>query len=289
MKEELKLENGNIAVCIVFFNKTEQTVETIDSFARSRLPVYVLNNGSAVAAAEAVRGHCLTYHNVKYAESLENVGCGGGRNILAKQAKEEWLFFVDNDITVCGDCWLENLQRHIRHSSGIDAFVPRIRNVWDNTWVRPVRLAIRAGRGVFLDLSSEFSNVFPGGGSVVNRGTLERLGYYDPDLMAFEDFEIALRAIVTGRELCVKHIQDIELAHDHRVVRTPEDYQAVKIRYNVDRVGRAHDKVEKVYGVSFDKNYEEWLQKQIKDMTEPGRTNSVLVRVISRVRRGLRL
>lgn len=283
------MEKFGIAVCIVFLNKAEQTVETIDSFARSGLPVYVLNNGSAATATEAVKGHCLTYPNVKYLESRENVGCGGGRNILAKQAEEEWLFFVDNDITISGDFWVENLQKHISHSRDIDAFVPRIRNTWDNTWVRPVRLMIQDGKALFLDLSSEFTNVFPGGGSVLNRMTLERLGYYDAELMAFEDFEVALRAIVNGRELCVKHIQDIELLHDHRVVHTLEDNQAVRIRYDIDRVGKAHDKVERIYGVSFDKNYAEWLQQQIKDMTEPHRRNPVWEKVISQVKKGLRL
>jgi GT2 family glycosyltransferase len=288
LKEGLQTGNGSLAVCVVFLNKAQQTAETIDSFAGSGLPVYVLNNGSAAIAAESVKGHCLAYPNVKYIESRENVGCGGGRNILAKQAEEEWLFFVDNDITICSDCWLKNLQTHIRHSRDIDAFVPRIRNAWDNTWVRQVRLVIEDGKGLFLDLRSEFTNVFPGGGSVVNRRTLERLGYYDEELMAFEDFEIALRAIVNGRELCVKHTQDIELVHDHRVVRSPEDHQAVTIRYDVERVGKAHDRIERVYGVSFDKNYAGWLQKQIRDMTEPRRTKAVWESVLSGLLKRLR-
>jgi GT2 family glycosyltransferase len=283
------METPSIAICIVFFNKAEQTVGTIGRFAKSGLPVYVLNNGSAASAATTVKDHCLIYPNVKYFESQENTGPSGGRNILAKQAEEEWLFFVDNDVTVSGDYWLENLQKHICHSRDIDAFVPRIRNIWENTWVRPVRLVIREGKALYLDLTSEFTNIFPGGGSVVNRMTLERLGYYDAELMAFEDFEFALRAIVNGRELCVKHIQDIELLHEHRVVHTPEDNQAVRIRYDVGRVGKAHDKVERIYGVSFDKNYAEWLQKQIKDMTEPHKRNSAWEKAITQVKKGLQL
>ncbi|MDD1777278.1 MAG: glycosyltransferase [Candidatus Helarchaeota archaeon] len=263
------MEPASIAVCIVFFNKAEQTAETIDCFSTSGLPIYVLNNGSAESATVAIKRHCLLHPNVKYLENPQNAGCGGGRNILAKQAKEDWLFFVDNDITIAGDYWMDNLRKHIRYSRDVDVFVPRILNVWDGTLVRHVRLSVQDGTACFLDTNSDFTNVFPGGGSVLARRLFERLGYYDEELKAFEDFELALRAIVNGQELCVKHLHDIELMHDHRVVSTPEDHEAVRVRYDVDRVRKAHDKVERVYGVSFDKNYAEWLANQIKDMTKP--------------------
>lgn len=261
------MDDISIAICVVFFNKAEQTIETIDNLVQAGIPVYVLNNGSSETATVAVKKHCLAVPNVKYIENPQNSGCGGGRNILTKEATEDWLFFVDNDITIPNQHWLENLKKHILHSRDIDVFVPRILNVWDKMMIRPVRLLIENDKAVFLNIDSEFTNVFPGGGSVVDRRVLERLGYYDEELLAFEDFELALRAIVRGQELCVKHIQDIELKHDHRIVRSPDDHQAVRIRYDVDRVGRAHDKVERVYGVSFDKNYAEWLDDQIKDMT----------------------
>lgn len=279
------MENISIAICVVFFNKAEQTIETIDNLAQSGIPVYILNNGSAETATVVVRNHCAVMPNVKYLENPQNAGCGGGRNILAKETTEDWLFFVDNDITIPNQHWLDNLKKHIRYSRDIDVFVPRILNVWDKMMVRPVRLSIENDKALFLDIDSEFTNVFPGGGSVVHRKVLEDLGYYDEELLAFEDFELALRAIVRGKELCVKHIQDIELRHDHKVVKSPEDHQAVRIRYDLDRVGRAHDKVERVYGVSFDKNYAEWLDDQIKDMTVSPWKRQFTKKAIARFRR----
>lgn len=262
------MEYPSIGICIVFFNKADQTIDTVNCFAKSELPVYVLNNGSAHESAARVRSYCLSHANVRYLDNPQNAGCGGGRNILAKQANEDWLFFVDNDITIAGSQWLNNLIAHIRNTPDVDAIVPRIRNVLDNSWVRPVRLTIQDGNAVFLKLRSQFTNVFPGGGSLVQKTTLASLGYYDEDLMAFEDFEFALRALVNGRELRVKQIDDIELLHDHRTVKTPEDYQAAKIRYDVEKVGEAHDKIVRLYGVHLDKNYAKWLSNQFKDMTE---------------------
>ncbi len=256
-----------LAVAIVFFNKAEQTGEAIRSFAGTGAPVYVLNNGSAPQSAALVRTVCEGFSNVRYLHADKNLGCGGGRNVLIKASQEPWLLFVDNDITVRESYWLDNIKAHINHSTGVEAFVPVIHNVWDGSRIVPVHLAVKDGQAVFATLQSDYSNVFPGGGAVVSRALFERLGGYDEELLAFEDFELALRAMRRGQGICVQHIHDINLLHDHRVVKSVVDREAVAVRYDAERVGLAHDKIERIYGVSFDRNYQAWLEQQILEMT----------------------
>lgn len=267
--DEMSINLPSVAVGIVFFNKADQTVECIHSFSKAGVPVYVLNNGSDAESAESVRGVCGEISNVIYIHSIENLGCGGGRNHLINAIKEDWIFFVDNDITVKEDYWLDNVAMHLQHLVNVDVLAPIIHNIWDGSRVRPVRLGVNEGKATFSDITSEYTNVFPGGGSLVRRKLFERLGVYDAELLAFEDFELALRAMRSGQEICVKHVYDLNLLHDHRFVTKQVDREAVQVRYNADRVGAAHDKVERVYGVSFDKNYKEWLEQQIKELTDP--------------------
>jgi len=259
----------SIGIAIVFFNKDQQTIECIKKFSKPGEPVYVLNNGSSEAAAQAVRLVCAALPNVTYIHSDNNLGCGGGRNRLIEATKEDWLFFVDNDITPLESHWLDNLHLHVKHSQGIDAIVPVVHNIWEGTKIRPVNLGVLNGQAHFTTATSAYTNVFPGGASLISRKMFDRIGLYDDNLFAFEDFELSLRAEQMGCPVTARHVTDVNLLHDHRVVTNADDRQAVEVRYSLERVGRAHDAVESRYGVSFDKNYKVWLEQQVLDLTTP--------------------
>lgn len=259
----------SIGVAIVFLNKDQQTIECIQQFAKPGAPVYVLNNGSSEAAAKAVRLACAALPNVTYIHSNNNLGCGGGRNRLIEATGEDWLFFVDNDITPLESNWLDNLSLHVKHSHDIDAIVPIVHNIWEGTRIRPVNMGVLGGQAHFTTATSAYTNVFPGGASLISRKMFGRIGLYDDDLFAFEDFELSLRAERKGCPITAKHVTDVNLMHDHRVVTNADDRQAVEVRYSLERVGKAHDAVQARYGVSFDKNYKVWLEQQVLDLTAP--------------------
>jgi len=261
--------NPSIGIAIVFFNKAQQTIECIRKFAKPGAPVYVLNNGSSAGSTQAVKDECSRHANVKFIHSNENLGCGGGRNLLIESTKDEWLFFVDNDITPLESHWLENLHLHVKHSQDIDAIIPVVHNIWDGTKIRPVNMGIIGGQAHFTTATSAYTNVFPGGASLISRKMFDRLGMYDKSLFAFEDFELSLRAERMGCPVTARHVADINLLHDHRIVTNADDRQAVEVRYSLERVGQAHDAVQNRYGVSFDKNYKIWLEQQILELTSP--------------------
>lgn len=260
---------ASIGVAIVFFNKDQQTIECVRQFSKPGAPVYVLNNGSSETAAQAVKSACSELSNVTYIHSDTNLGPGGGRNRLIQAAKEDWIFFADNDITPLESYWLENLRFHVKHARDIDAILPVVHNIWEGTKIRPVNMSVMNGQAHFGTATSSYTNVFPGGASLINREMFERIGLYDESLFAFEDFEMSLRADRLGCPIAAMHVPDVNLLHDHRVAISSDDRHAVEVRYNLERVGKAHDAVQARYGVSFDKNYKVWLEQQVLEMTNP--------------------
>lgn len=261
--------NPSIGIAIVFLNKDQQTIECIRQFAKPGVPVYVLNNGSSDAATLAVKNECSQHPNVTFIHSDANLGCGGGRNLLIESTSEDWLLFVDNDITPLESHWLDNLRLHIRHSNQIDAIVPVVHNIWEGTKIRPVNMGVTDGQATFATATTAYTNVFPGGASLISRKLFDRVGLYDASLFAFEDFEVSLRAERMGCPVVARHVLDVNLLHDHRVVTNDDDRQAVNVRYSLERVGNAHDAVQARYGVSFDKNYKVWLEQQVLELTDP--------------------
>lgn len=259
----------SIGIAIVFLNKDQQTIECIRQFAKPGVPVYVLNNGSSEIATQAVKQECDQHPNVTFIHSDDNLGCGGGRNKLIESTREDWLFFVDNDITPLESYWLDNLRLHIQFSNQVDAIVPVVHNIWEGTKIRPVNMGVVNGQATFTTATSAYTNVFPGGASLISRKLFDRVGLYDASLFAFEDFEVSLRAERMGCAVVARHVLDVNLLHDHRVVTNEDDRLAVNVRYSLERVGMAHDAVQSRYGVSFDKNYKVWLEQQVLELTDP--------------------
>jgi GT2 family glycosyltransferase len=260
------MKNKNtLAVCIVFFNKATLTCQCLESIVASNIKIYVLNNGSNISSAKQVKDFCDQFENVEYLSSNSNLGCGGGRNYLIEHSTEDWLLFLDNDITMQTSGWCEKITAHLDSPADTDVLVLKILNVWDGTFIRPVRLDILKGKAEFSTVEKGNSNVFPGGGSLISRRLFGRVGLYNTQLWAFEDQELCLRAIYSGAPVVVKYADDILLHHHHEFVVKNEDKKAILARYDVDRIESAQLKIEEIYGIIFERDFKPWVEQQIRD------------------------
>ena len=129
------MSEESLAVCILFHEKPDQTSECIDSFLASGINVYVLNNDSSASAREKVGTYCTPHKQVKIIDSEVNLGVGIGRNRLIEETTEEWLLFVDNDITMKTAEWKEVVLRHIRKRPEMEVWLPKLFNVHEGDYL----------------------------------------------------------------------------------------------------------------------------------------------------------
>lgn len=258
----------SLAVCILFHEKVDQTIECVRSFVPSGVPVYILNNASSAPAREQLGEFCANYPQVAIFDAPRNLGVGPGRNFLITNTTEAWLLFVDNDITVRTPDWLDKIRDHIEQEERFEVFVPRLYNVHENSYVsyRPMEIA---GRKAFLSATpSDFLNNFPGGASFVSRKLFDRLGLYDDEIfVGGEDFEFAIRGALSGEPVRARCIDDIEMVHDHRQAVGESDKAAVLERYSAEKIGKSYQRIREKHGIVLRDGWEKWVAEQVRKIT----------------------
>lgn len=258
----------DLGFCILFHEKVDQTIECLQSIIdSSNCPIYILNNNSSPYARKKLGEFCRDYSHITIFDSEKNLGVGVGRNYLINQTTVEWLFFLDNDITIRTQNWPEILGCYLKYHIEVDAFVPSLFNLHEGNYVTLHSIEINNGIATLNDESSRLSNSFPGGAAIVNRRVFEHLGIYD-DMMfiGLEDFELAIRGILNNLPIQALHIPQIELIHDHRKVFTTEDKSAVIIRYDHQAIANSYMRISEKHGITINNDWENWTDKQINKM-----------------------
>lgn len=259
----------NLVVCMLFFNKLEQTIESAESFLASGVRLNILDNGSEPVAAQHMREHFANNPRVCVVDARRNRGVSGGRNMQLAETSEPWLLFADNDITVQTPDWVERMAIAINACPHAQIFVPRLFNKHEDSFGSMSDFVVDPrGNCAFVATAADFSNAFPGGASLISRRVFEQLGGYDEDLfVGFEDFELAIRAWRARKPLLVRHVADVVLIHDHRVSTSVADKKTALIRYDQGHIGHSHQVVQSKHGVRLDPNFGAWLREQVSQLT----------------------
>jgi glycosyltransferase involved in cell wall biosynthesis len=256
----------NLAVCVLFFEKVEQTVECIKSFLLSNVNIYILNNGSSSLARSILGKFCENYKQVKIFDSNKNLGVGVGRNYLINNTKEKWLFFVDSDIVVKTRNWLQILKNYISKYPNIEVFIPKLFNVHEERYVSYRSIRIEGNKAIYdLGIENDLKNTFPGGASIVNRKIFDRLGLYDEKMfIGLEDYELCIRGILIESPVKARMIHDIELLHTHRSLKNEEDKKATLTRYNANIIEKSHKRIAEKHNIILVSGWKNWITKQIE-------------------------
>ena len=265
-KRTKRTSNIDLAVCILFHEKLDQTIECIQSFLPSGVNIYVLNNGSSPSARQALERFCNDYKQITIFDSDHNLGVGVGRNYLVTHTTEEWLLFVDNDITIKTQDWRQKFALYVSQYPDIEVFIPKLFNIHENRYVSYSSLRIIGNKAIHgVAIIDNLTNAFPGGASFVNRKLFERLGLYDPEMfIGFEDFELCIRGIRFANPVKARLIHDIELAHDHRQANNSEDKKAVLTRYDVHRHEASFNRVTEKHNIIFESEWKNWISNQVE-------------------------
>lgn len=260
-------KNFSLAVCILFFERVEQTIECIKSFLSSNVNIYILNNGSSSLARSILEEFCKSYKQVKIFDVNKNLGVGIGRNYLINNTNEQWLFFVDNDIVIQTKNWLQKAKNNIAEHPDIEVFIPELFNLHENKYVsyRSIRIE---GNNVFHDVEIEnnLTNTFPGGASIINRSLFDRLGNYDEKMfIGFEDFEFCIRGLLSGKPVTAYLFHDIELLHIHRRIKNSEGKKATLTRYNANFIEKSYNRIVEKHNVTLASSWKHWISKQTEE------------------------
>jgi glycosyltransferase involved in cell wall biosynthesis len=274
-KKEQKASINNlkvvdIGVCILFYERVNQTVECIQSFLPSKVNIYILNNGSSALNREKLGKFCEDYKQIKIFDSKVNLGVGRGRNYLVNKTEEEWLFFVDNDIIIKTKDWMKRFTENLTKYPDIDVFIPRLFNVNEKKYIRYCSIRVEDNKAIHdLEIEDGLTNVFPGGASIINRNLFNRLGLYDDDMfVGFEDFELCIRGILSNNPVRARLINDIELIHNHQMVVNSEDRKAVLNRYNFRLIEQSYNHLTKKHNIVLISSWRSWVKKQLKKILQ---------------------
>lgn len=266
------METGIVDILVLFYNKIDQTISCVNSFLPSGQQIYVLNNGSDEKQFKKLKLTFEQFERVHILESGKNLGVSGGRNFLIKHTEALWLFLVDNDISIRQQHnWLEIFKQFLNSNSKVKIVSPLLYNVHEQATSQQLNVILDNNRmhietGVF-----SISNCFPGGASLIHRCVFETYGVFD-ELMfvGFEDYEFALRAMISEKgPLQVYTLDTIELIHDHQFQKSSKDKEAVRQRYNKERMEASYDRLVSKYGINFDHDWRWWTNNQLDMMTEP--------------------
>jgi N-acetylglucosaminyl-diphospho-decaprenol L-rhamnosyltransferase len=166
--------------------------------------VLLVDNGSTDGSGPFVREH---YPQVSVLETGANLGFAAGNNAGARNARGEWLAFLNND-TVPDPGWLNQLFSAAATHPDYDLITSRI--VWlddpsvlDSAGDGYLRAggAFKRGHGQPAIGFTASEEVFGACGAafVIRRALFERLGGFDESFfMVYEDVDLSYRARLTG-------------------------------------------------------------------------------------------
>lgn len=266
--KSLKQETStlDLAVCILFYEKIEQTIACIKSFLSTPVRIYVWNNGSSESLQQELRRFCQCYPQVIIFDSKENLGISCARNELIIRTKEKWLLFVDNDITIRTSNWLKRLSGYIQRHDDIEVFIPRLFLFPEGKYAGFNSLQIIGQKIAGKAAEDDRVNYFPGGASVINRGLFQRLGVYDGQMFSgLEDYELCIRAIVNGAPVRAMLIHDIVMIHQHLSPENEVDKKALLVRYDIKHIEKSYNRIVEKYQLAEDwEMIKQWVTHQLE-------------------------
>ncbi|MHA6249243.1 glycosyltransferase family 2 protein [Pontibacter sp. CAU 1760] len=283
------------AVCILFYQKLEQTIECIESFSYVPGPVkiYVLNNGSDEQSFLKLKSRFHNVDKVVFFDAGENLGPARGRNFLINKVTEPWLVFADNDITVKPENWPELLSSAIASKPQTEIFLPKLFNVHENEYANFLPFHLEGNQVYDTESNHQQTdkeatlNWFPSGASVVKKSFFEEIGNFDANLFAFEDYEMGIRCIMKGRSLNISIIESITFVHDHKYLPNRTDKDAVLQRYNSQKLMKSFEHIELKFGIKLNHDWQTWTNSQVNIMTK-SKNYKFIERIINRIHKAIK-
>lgn len=199
-----------ISVIIPLYNKEpiiEQSLQSVLSQDYDDFEVIVVNDGSTDKSAEIVKS--IKDPRITLIEQ-KNGGPSKARNTGVRHAKGEWILFLDADDELTTDA-LKLIREDIDRYS--DADIIDFNGYIGNGKSKKLRNHPLTGKIDNPVKEFFFRNISPGCGHSVFKADFVKMHPYDEKLRRFEDCEILLRMLSTGKVYSSQHITEIHNAN----------------------------------------------------------------------------
>lgn len=197
-----------ISVIILNYDGRAWLAGCLDALAQQRdapdFETILVDNGSTDASVELVR---TSYPHARVIETGTNLGFAGGNNAGARQARGEWIAFLNND-TIADEAWLARLWSAQQSHPGFALITSRLvflhdPSILDSAGDGYLRAggAFKHGHGADAASLPASREVFGacGGAFMIRRDAFEALGGFDDRFfMVYEDVDLSYRARLRG-------------------------------------------------------------------------------------------
>jgi GT2 family glycosyltransferase len=190
-----------VSIITVNYNQAHVTRELLDSLQEisyKNFEVIIVDNASKENPAEVIGD---SYPNVKFILSDKNLGFAGGNNLGIREAKGEYLFFVNNDTEFTIDLIEQSLAPFSKNSN-IGMVCPKVRDYTQPKLLQyagytPINpyTARNATIGLFMEDNGQFDTpgptAFPHGAAMmVKREVIENVGMMPEEFfLYYEEFD----------------------------------------------------------------------------------------------------
>jgi len=198
---EIIAENNiKVSVIIPVYNAELYIEEAINSCLHQNLghfkvEVIAVDDNSSDSSVEILRKISDRYENVHYIRLTRNRGPAGARNEGIKKAKGQFIAFLDADDYMASNKLNSQLD-YFHKNPSIDLIITGLQEIDERG--KKIRNFIQSfpegkyeqAKAIFLD---KISSVTPT--IVLRKDVMDRIGYFDEELIHFEDKEFLLRAL----------------------------------------------------------------------------------------------
>lgn len=184
----------NISVIIPTFNRENHIYKAIESILNQSYNVneiIIIDDGSTDNTKDIVHNYIEKHSNIKYIFQ-NNSGVSKARNIGIKEAKNEWICFLDSD-----DMWeKEKIQEQVEfHRNNPHIYFSHTDELWifNDKIIKQKKHQLKPQGFCFQE---NLANTLIGASTVmIHKKIFEDIGYFDEDLLACEDYDLWLRIL----------------------------------------------------------------------------------------------
>ena len=183
---------GLVSVIVPVYNREDYVGETLDSILQqtySNIEIIAVNDGSTDNSLSVLQTYKEKYPDKIIIINQENQGQVRSRNNAIEKANGEYIAFLDSD-----DLWLpEKLEKQIPlFVDGVGLVYSGIHNIDNDGNILDTELCQQDMRGdIYLKLL--IKNRMTGGTVVLRRDVLDKVGLFDTEFAAAENWDLWIR------------------------------------------------------------------------------------------------